>query len=142
MENNIFFKNKKDKFNPDLPDKMTQKEQERIKTEFKKSLTIYNPITNIIPTKITNQNDLKLKLDSGSKNIKKMIQEKTNERSEQDKEFKPSKTKITNNNNNNTDNINTFDTLKKNSEVKSNIENKNKYNNVLDGLKELGIITK
>jgi hypothetical protein len=140
MENNIFFKNKKEKFNPDLPDKMTQKEQERVNTEFKRITTIYNPITNVIPTKINNQNDLKLKIDINNNNIQKMIQQKSNERSEQDKEFKPTKTKITPSTN--TDSINTFDTLKKNSEVKNNVENTKKYNNILDSLKELGIITK
>ncbi len=138
MENNIFFKNKKEKYNPDVESKLKQKETERCNTQFEKSKTIYNPIIGIIPDKVNNPNDLLLKIDTEKKNIKQLIQEKENERMVQDETYKPVKNKVTNQPLKNEDNkfSSTFSDLKKNTIQK--IENKN--NNILDNLKSLGII--
>ena len=63
MENNIFLKNKKDKFNPDVIANLSKKSSERKKNEFQSSKNIYNPITNVIPDNIRNQKDLTLERD-------------------------------------------------------------------------------
>ena len=165
MENNIFIKMKREKHNPDIENKLKGKEDERTSTQFNLSTLIYNPITGVIPAQIRSNNDLVLQKDMSfsSTDIKKLIMEKENERVTQDTQFKPVKTKVINNNpqgqgivNNNTpDNcqqvsrtnyIETYEELKrgstnnKNEQNKSIYQNKEKYNNILDGLKDLGII--
>jgi hypothetical protein len=145
MENNIFFKNKnKDKFNPDIDNKLKTKEDERTENIFTSSKTIYNPITGVIPTNIKCANDLILKTENNKVDIKKLIMEKENERLSQDNLYKPIKTKTTNDtivNNNSKNYIETFNELKRSTNT-INKENNNdsKYNNILEGLKDLGII--
>jgi len=145
MENNIFFKNKnKDKFNPDIDNKLKTKEDERTENIFTSSKTIYNPITGVIPTNIKCANDLILKTENNKVDIKKLIMEKENERLSQDNLYKPVKTKTTNDtivNNNSKNYIETFNELKRSTNT-INKENNNdsKYNNILEGLKDLGII--
>jgi len=145
MENNIFFKNKnKDKFNPDINNKLKTKEDERTENIFTSSKTIYNPITGVIPTNIKCANDLILKTENNKVDIKKLIMEKENERLSQDNLYKPVKTKTTNDtivNNSNKNYIETFNELKRSTNT-NNKENNNdsKYNNILEGLKDLGII--
>lgn len=136
MENNIFIKNKK-KFNPDINQKYSTKETERLNTTFDIGTNIYNPITNIIPDKVNSQNDLQIKLNNNI-NLKERIAEMERERNLQDLKYKPVQSKIIPDNQKiqNMD-INTFNDLKNNSVV--NKENK-KYNNVLGNLKELGIL--
>ena len=136
MENNIFIKNKK-KFNPDINQKYSTKETERLNTTFDIGTNIYNPITNIIPDKVNSQNDLQIKLNNNI-NLKERIAEMELERNLQDLKYKPVQSKIIPDNQKiqNMD-INTFNDLKNNSVV--NKENK-KYNNVLGNLKELGIL--
>ncbi len=138
MDNNIFFKNRKEKFNPDVDNKLQEREKERSNTKFEMLNTIYNPIIGIAPEKVNNSKDLVLKIDTNKKNIKELIQEKENERLKQDEIYKPIKNKIVNKpiENNNYENINTFSDLKKNMIQKT--ENKN--NNILNNLKSLGII--
>jgi len=166
MENNIFVKMKREKFNPDVENKLKGKESEREKTRFDLTTSIYNPITGVIPAQIRSNNDLILEKDCAysSTDIKKLIMEKENERINQDIQYKPVKTKVINNNptntnysgqNQNQDNyqqqsrtnyIETYEELKrgsanlKNEQTKSISQNKEKYNNILDGLKDLGII--
>lgn len=168
MENNIFVKMKRDKFNPDIENKLKGKESEREKTRFDLTTSIYNPITGVVPQQIRSNNDLVLEKDCAYSNtdIKKLIMEKENERVNQDIQYKPVKTKVINNNPQNsnmninqnssaqdnyqqqsrTNYIETYEELKrgsanvKNEQVKSVNQNKEKYNNILDGLKDLGII--
>lgn len=161
MENNIFVKMKRDKHNPDVENKLKGKEYEREKTKFDLTTSIYNPITGVVPTQIRTNNDLVLQKDCSytSNDIKKLIMQKENERITQDIQFKPVKTKVINNNphgtSNNHDNyqhvnrtnyIETYEELKngssnvKNDQEKSLNLNREKYNNILDGLKDLGII--
>ena len=147
MENNIFFQNKKDKFNPDVIKNLSKKSTERKKTEFQESKVIYNGITNEVPDKIKNSKDLKLKKDESidTSNIKKMIKQKTEERSRQDYDLKPQKLKSLPENLIIDKHIENFDELKKNSEehikktVQEQTQQKTKYDNIMTNLKDLGI---
>ena len=148
MENNIFVKIKKDKFNPDVEKKLKVKEDERSNTTFELSTTIYNPITGIVPNKINSDKDLVLANNNNKLNIQKLIAEKADERKNQDNIFKPIKTKVTNEpkksvNINRTNYIETFEDMKRgSSQVNNNKSHSqpNNYNNIFDGLKDLGII--
>jgi hypothetical protein len=154
MENNIFVKIKKDKFNPDVEKKLQVKEDERSNTTFELSTTIYNPITGIVPSKINSDKDLVLANNINKVNIQKLIAEKANERKNQDNIFKPIKTKVTNEprnevktepkksvNINRTNYIETFEDMKRgSSQVNKPYNQANNYNNIFDGLKDLGII--
>ena len=167
MENNIFVKMKKEKYNPDIENKFKGKECERGSTQFDLSTSIYNPITGIVPSQIRSNSDLELDKDSkySSDIVNKLIIEKKNERVNQDIEYKPIKTKIINNNpqssssssiinqsicdqNQNQKNyIETYAELKRESKhfkdihINNNNQNQNqKYNDIIDGLKDLGII--
>ena len=171
MENNIFIKMKKDKFNPDVESKLKQKDTERANTKFTTTNTIYNPITGVVPKKITSHNDLVLDKDQTVNKIElqNMIRSKEEERKNQDNIYKPVKTKVINGStmsvsdfpNDVTDNqtnriskmqnesrtnyIETYEEMKrgslngKQSQQTTNIQ-KNNYDNILVGLKGLGII--
>jgi hypothetical protein len=162
MENNIFLKNK-GKFNPDIINKFKTVDNERTQTEFNLSNTIYNPITGIVPNKINDSKDLVLQKDNtlNKNDIMNMIKNKEAERTSQDTEYKPLKTKVLNKpsqasaQHTNTSTqanvqqsglqtsmqnnyIGTFEDMKR-GVVKPKTYDKN-YNNILDGLKDLGII--
>lgn len=162
MENNIFIKMKRDKCNPDVENKFTGKENERDNTKFNLSTLIYNPITGVVPNQIRSNNDLILEKDipyTNSDTIA-LIAQKENERLNQDIQFKPLKTRVINNNPQNslnqvennhnneisqvnrTNYIETYEELKKSSGIIGNeqSQNKEKFNGILDGLKDLGII--
>jgi hypothetical protein len=143
MENNIFFKNKKDKYNPDVENKLKDKEGERISTVFNTSKTIYNPITGVIPNEIKSVNDLLLIKDTkyNPSDIQKLIKEKENERISQDEQYKPIKTKIINNNvveNQTVNYIQTFEDLKYGPKIIK--TSTNNYDHMLNDLKDLGIL--
>ena len=195
MENNIFIKMKKEKYNPDIENKFKGKECERKATQFDLSTSIYNPITGIVPSQIRSNSDLELDKDDkySSDDVNKLIIEKKNERGIQDIEYKPIKTKIINNNpQNSSSNLNsnlnsssssnlnsssssssnlnsssssninqttceqnqknyieTYEELKRGSNRfkdihinnnNQNNQNNQKYNDIIDGLKDLGII--
>ena len=135
MENNIFLRNKK-KFNPDVLTKLKNKEDDRKTTKFNIVNTIYNPITNIVPDQIKKQEDLKININEKI-NIKERLIQIENERRQQDISYKPISQKITQDNLN--VQINNFDDLKKTSTVQ---KNNNKLNNIIAGLKDMGIISK
>jgi hypothetical protein len=149
MENNIFFKNKKDKFNPDVINNLTKKTSERKKTEFIESKIIYNGITNDVPNKIKNSNDLKLDIDESidTNTMRKIIKQKEDERSKQDYDLKPQKLKCLPENLIIDKHIENFDELKKNSEsyIKKTVQGqsvqKSKYDNIISNLKDLGIFS-
>jgi len=197
MENNIFVKMRKDKFNPDIEPRLKNKEVERDNTRFEMSNLIYNPITGVVPDKITNVNDLIICKDESfdKVDIQRLINEKEKERSIQDTQYKPVQTKVINNNpasqyqnqtqtqnqtqnqyqtqaQNQTQNqaqsikagykvgstnsrdsgsqqanmknyIETYEELKRGSQNKvqqQTINRGNNYDNILEGLKDLGII--
>jgi hypothetical protein len=149
MNNNIFVKLNKKKYNPDIEPKLNNLENERIQTKFNLNKIIYNPITGVIPVKINSQNDLILEKDNIKIDIKSLVLEKENERKLQNELFKPIKTKVINNNidnsnkiskeNLNNDYLKTYDELKNGTILNINVDQKN-YDNILVGLKELGII--
>jgi hypothetical protein len=144
MENNIFIKNKKGKHNPDIENKLHTKESERNATIFNLTNSIYNPVTGIIPSQISSMNDLVLQVDNPytQNDIKNLIMNKESERQNQDAQFKPLQTKITQSGTNPSKKenyIETYEELKKSS-TNNNKQSKEKYNNILDGLKDLGII--
>ena len=150
MENNIFLKDKKDKFNPDVIKNVSKKTNERKKTDFEPSKTIYNPVTNQIPNNIKNAKDLKLEKDNSfnTNEIKKIMRDKENERKKQECDLKPVKLKAIPEDLIIDKHIENFDELKKNSEthakkvIQEHETQKNKYDNIITSLKSLGIINK
>lgn len=163
MENNIFVKMKKDKFNPDVEQKLKVKETERDSTKFDLQNSIYNPITGVVPNKINSVKDLVLEKDTSldKVNIQKLIADKNAERINQDNIYKPIKTKVINNvpiqqtnevkenTKSQTQSVNRTNYMETHEDMKRGVYNKpsthqtttkNNYNNILDGLKDLGII--
>jgi hypothetical protein len=134
MENNIFLQNKK-KFNPDIFQKLNNKETERKSAKFNIENKIYNPITNIIPDKVTKQSDLEIKFNNNI-NLKERMADLERSRSMQDIQYKPLQLKTIPDKT--VSNVDDFVNLKSNA-VKKPIDNNN-YNNVLENLKDLGII--
>ena len=150
MENNIFLKDKKDKFNPDVIKNVSKKTNERKKTEFEASKTIYNPVTNQVPNNVKTAKDLKLEKDNSlnTYEIKKIMRDKENERRKQEADLKPIKLKAIPEDLIIDKHIENFDELKKNSEthakkvIQEHESQKNKYDNIITSLKNLGIINK
>jgi len=168
MNNNIFIKLNKNKYNPDIESKLDNITSERTQTKFNLSKTIYNPITGIIPDKLNSQNDLVLQKDNNNIDFKSLILNKETERTQQNELYKPQKIKVINtiqnsnntnnlvintnsnsntNNNNNTNSNNNCEYIKTYNELKHGIiinnksnSNQNNYDNILLGLKDLGII--
>jgi hypothetical protein len=76
MENNIFFKLKKDKYNPDIEPALKNIENERSNTKFNLSTNIYNPITGVVPNRIINSNDLILPSNNNNVDFKTLLNQK------------------------------------------------------------------
>ena len=146
MENNIFFKNKKDKFNPDVIANLSKKSTERKTTTFKGTGQIYNPITNSVPKDIRGPKDLLLNSGECFDDIKKLINVKKNERAKQDVDLKPQKIKALPDNLIIEKPIENFEELKNNSVthqqqiINMSNQGKIKKNDILLNLVKLGII--
>jgi hypothetical protein len=147
MKKNVFYEMKKNKNNPDILVKKKEKENERKSNVFKSSTTTYNSITNQIPNTVKTQKDLELSKDKPLSNIEKLIADKALERQLEEKKFKPVKQKLISNEENTIEN-NNFNDLKKEQQQSINeqktiiLNNKNKFNNLLNNLKSLSIIEK
>uniref|UniRef100_A0A6C0EE44 Uncharacterized protein n=1 Tax=viral metagenome TaxID=1070528 RepID=A0A6C0EE44_9ZZZZ len=124
------------KYNPDIELKYKSKELER-NEKYKLNNLIYNPITNIIPNNIQSSEDLILKIDDDKYDFKKLLMEKEKERSQILINFNETNDKVIVNENINSSSIKTFYDLK---ETSTNMNNNNKYNDLLNELKDLGII--
>jgi len=157
MHNNIFIKQSKTKYNPDIKEKLDCKSTEREQSKFELNKIIYNSITGIIPDKdIEKPSDLYLQKDKEKENLKLLILNKQKERSHQDVQFMPVKIKVINGdgfNNSTSDNtsdntsneyLKTYNDMKQSNEKSKQQLNqavhKTNYNNILIGLEELGIL--
>jgi hypothetical protein len=145
-QKNLFLQKSKDKFNPDVIIKKDEFDKNRKVNIFKKSTVTYNSITNQIPNNINNQKDLELSKDSAITDLENIIMQKKKEREEQDILLKPQKQKLVLNDNINTDKNQDFNDLKTeqthylNTQKKIIETNKNKYEDIMNNLKNLGIL--
>ena len=138
MEDNIFFKkNKLSKNNPDIIENHNKKDNLRNCVMYELKKEVYNPITNIIPNKVSNQKDLELK-ETKKDNLDKLLQDKINERNNINCNTNK---KITQNNSYGI-RESTFNQLKNEHNLFNNKRSKKKKNkdDVLESLKELGIL--
>jgi hypothetical protein len=145
-QKNLFLQKSKDKFNPDVIMKKDEFDKNRKVNIFKKSTVTYNSITNQIPNNIKNQKDLELGKDSAIVDLENIIMQKKKEREEQDILLKPHKQKLVLNNNINDNKNQDFNELKTEQTQYLNIQkkiietNKNKYDDIMNNLKDLGIL--
>jgi hypothetical protein len=147
INNNIFYQKSKSKYNPDVNNKLVNTEKQRHENIFKKSNIVYNSITNQNPDCIKSEKDLTLGKDTPLPNVDNLISEKLKERIEQEKLIKMNITKqkiIVNETTN--EKTNNYNEIKKehlnfsktqNKEIQN---NKNKYEDIMKNLKDLGII--
>lgn len=142
MDKNVFAKNKK--YNPDVIINMNKKEQERDSIKFKHSEQFFN-VGNSRVDSLSKQlnNEDNYKKDIPNFNLDKEIEERMNERINQEILFKggPNKTVIPNSNPNE---FHQFNDLKNNDErVKKDKEiakQSNEHNDMMQNLKDLGIL--
>jgi hypothetical protein len=148
ISNNVFLQKSKDKYNPDINQKISTLTKARKENIFKKNTIVYNSITNQIPENIISHKDLELQKDSKLNNIDKLILKKEEERKLLDQEckLKNFKKKIIMNDNTNNEVSSSFTEMKQiqsdyvNNRNKQIEQNKNKYDNIINNLKDLGII--
>lgn len=146
LQKNIFYKKSKDKFNPDVVFKKKDLEKERTENIFKKNNIVYNSITNQIPTAVTTTTDLILNKDVPINNIEQLLTTKRNERLEQEIQNKNIKPIVALNNVIEKVEPKEYTELKSSqtnyakTQTKEIQVNKNKYENIMKNLKDLGII--
>jgi len=119
-----------EKNNPDILQKFTELQSSRSNMIFNPSNVIYNPITNDIPSNIKETKDLLLNINNEKQNLNKLLLLKEHERNSINIKYQ-----TTTNNINDQNKCKTFDELK----YMIN-RNKNLHDNVLDDLKNLGIL--
>ena len=145
-QKNVFLQKSKDKFNPDVLKKKDDIDKNRKTNVFKKSNTTYNSITNNTPENIKSQKDLELQKDSVILNLESIIMQKKKEREEQEILLKPQKQKIIIEDNIEQKKIQDFNEMKEeqteylNTHKKVVEDNKNRYDDILCNLKNLGIL--
>ena len=145
-QKNLFLQKSKDKFNPDVLKKKEDFDKNRKINIFKKSTVTYNSITNQVPDNIKNQKDLELNKDLVITDLDNIIMQKKKEREEQDILLKPQKQKLVTNDNIIDDKNQDFNELKTeqtqylDTQKKIIETNKNKYEDIMNNLKNLGIL--
>jgi hypothetical protein len=149
IQKNVFIQKSKEKFNPDVIKKVDSEDKNRKVSVFKKTNQTYNSITNQNPDNIKTQKDLELEKDNPLSNIEQIILQKKKEREEQDDKLKPVKQKVlVNESIETTESIQNFSELKNenteyfNQQKKIIETNKNKYEDIMKNLKNLGIVNK
>ncbi len=145
-QKNVFLQKTKDKFNPDVLKKKDDIDKNRKVNVFRKSNTTYNSITNHTPENIKSQKDLELQKDSVIQNIDSIIMQKKKEREEQEIQLKPAKHKLVMEDTISEKKIQDFNEMKDeqneylNTHKKVVETNKNRYDDILNNLKNLGIL--
>ena len=160
MNNNIFIKNKnQNKFNPDILKKYSDLSTNRNQRKFEFLNKPYKVIIkDKVPEKITSQNDLKINMNENNVDIKKNFDTLVNDRNYLDNENKEKFSKKNYNLNRNrfdfrnyqvnkvSQESNDYQSLKKNNktyykkESNSLMQEKSKYNDIMNNLKKQGII--
>jgi hypothetical protein len=141
FQNNIFFKQNKEKFNPDVIEKKKNLENEFSINIFKTNNIVYNGIIDKVPENIKSSKDLEIEKDSPIKDYQQIINNKCKERNEQDLQFKPNKQKIIVDQS--VEMNNNYATMKEENNKfinNQNRQNNNKLDNILENLKDLGIL--
>jgi hypothetical protein len=143
LQNNIFFKQNKDKFNPDVIEKKKNLENDFSINIFKNNTKlVYNGIIDTVPNEVKSSKDLEIPKDDPIVDYQQLINSKCKERSEQDTQLKPIKQKIIVDQSVEKNDV--YSNMKE--ENKSFINNQNKIitntklNNILENLKDLGIL--
>jgi hypothetical protein len=144
-QKNLFLQKTKEKYNPDVLKKKEEFDKNRKVNIFKKSNVTYNPITNNTPTNITNQKDLELTKDTVIPDLNKVITQKKKEREDQELTLKPLKQKIVDNPLQKEEVVEFIDLKSEQTKYmdthnKCIQTNKNKYDDIMNNLKILGII--
>ena len=130
MNKNIFIKNKK--YNPDIAKNYSKIISDRQNTKYSFKEEFINP-------SIINQDDRVYKADKVENKMDLLIKQKMDERQNQEFNFKPTKNFIPSSNPND---FKEYNDLKnqQNSYEDKNKESNNKFDNILDDLKSLGIL--
>ena len=148
IRNNVFLVKSQEKYNPDIKNKKSALEKTRKENIFKKNTIVYNSITNQVPENIRSHKDLELEKDNAITNINQLIKKKNEERYALEEQFKQKtpKQKIIMTDNNITEKSSTYTEMKKIQteyaiqHTKKVETNKNKYDDIMKNLKDLGII--
>lgn len=130
MDKNIFIKNKK--YNPDIAKNYSKIISDRQNTKYSFKEEFINP-------SIINQDDRVYKADEQENKMNLLIKQKMDERQNQEFNFKPTKNFIPSSNPNDFKEYNDLKDQQNNYENK-NEESNNKFDNILDDLKSLGIL--
>ncbi len=144
MNKNIFLQKSKEKYNPDVLKKNMYEDMNRKQTIFKKTNIVYNSITNNNIEDVKTQKDLELPKDNPLTNIESIFLQKKQEREEYDNNNKPIKQKILVN-----ENIQLAETFNELKDEQTNFSdkqkkiietNKNKFDDIMKNLKNMGIL--
>lgn len=143
LQNNVFFKQNKDKFNPDVIEKQKNLQNDFSVNIFKNNTKlVYNSIIDKIPDEVKSSKDLEIPKDEPIKDYQHLINTKFKERNEQDTQLKPIKQKIIVDQSIEKDD--SYNNMKEDNKTFINNQNKvitnTKLDNILENLKDLGIL--
>ena len=143
LQNNVFFKQNKDKFNPDVIEKQKNLQNDFSVNIFKNNTKlVYNSIIDKIPDEVKSSKDLEIPKDEPIKDYQQVMNIKFKERNEQDMQLKPLKQKIIVEQSVGMEDI--YNNMKEDNKTFINNQNKvitnTKLDNILENLKDLGIL--